>query len=479
MKKLLITCFSVAVLSGASYAQDGGHRIKVTVDGLKDTTCYLAGYYGKKQYYKDTSAFNSKGVCIFEGKDKLDGGIYSVIIPGNKYFEFIVNEQKFELHTDTINMVEHMKVKGSLENKLFYDHFKLVSSLQKEAGTLKTSLKRLKEKEDSVKGSTKDSIKITNDQLRKVNRQVEDYKLGIIADHPNTLLATIFKAMKDPDIPDPPKDEDGNIIDSLFQYKYLKQHFWDNVDFANGDILRTPIYHTRMLRYIEKMTPQIPDSINAAADILLEKAKANDDIFRYTLSKIIYLYETSKIMGMDAVFVHLAEKYYMTNQAFWVDSVQLFKISDRVRSIKPTLIGKQAPPIYHMKDRAGNLIPLYSIDADFTVLVFWDPDCGHCKKEMPKLIEIYNKFKDQGVKFYSVCTELERDKWIKFIDEYEFGWINVADFELRSPFRELYDISSTPKVFVLDKNKKIIAKKIGHEQLDEILERKLKQNKSK
>ena len=448
--------------------QNDGHDITITIKGYKDTVCYLAGYFGKKQYYKDTSAFDSKGVCRFKGEEPLDPGIYSIILPGNTYFEFIINEQKFQLKTDSSNLVANMEVNNSVENKLFYEHFNLVASLQKDAAKYKKELDRLTEKDD------KDSARIVRKKLKGVNTQVEDYKLGIIKDYPESFLAKLFKAMKDPVIPKPPKDENGKVIDSLFQYKYLKRHFWDNIDFSNDNILRTPIYHGRMMRFFEKMTAQIPDSICASAYHLLELAQENDEIFKYTLSKLIYKYETSKIMGMDGVFVCLAERYYMTNKAFWVDSVQLFKISDRVRSIKPTLIGRQAPPLYNLRDRTGKLVPLYSIDSEYLMIVFWDPDCGHCKKEMPKIKEVYDKFKDKGLKVYAVCTELEKDKWINYMDKHEYDWIDVADFELRSPFREFYDIDSTPKIFLLDKDKKIIAKKIGHEQLEKILRRKLK-----
>lgn len=448
--------------------KDGGHDITITVHGYADTACYLAGYFGKKQYYKDTSAFDSKGVCRFKGDELLPPGIYSLILPGNTYFEFIINEQVFQLETDTLNLVGNMKVKNSLENSLFYEHFKLVGSLQKDAGKLKKDLDRVTKNDD------KDSIKVVRKQLREVNTRVENYKLGIMKDHPETFLAHLFKAMKDPEIPTPPKDENGKVLDSLFQYKYLKAHFWDNIDFSTDNILRTPIFHGRLMRFMEKMTAQMPDSICASAYQVLDLAQDNDEIFKYTLSKLIYKYETSKIMGMDGVFVCLAEKYYMTNKAFWVDSVQLFKISDRVRSIKPTLIGKHAPPLYNLKDRNGKLIPLYSVQSEFLMMVFWDPDCGHCKKEMPKIAEVYDKYKDKGLKVYAVCTELEKDKWLKYMDDHKYGWIDVADFELRSPFREYYDIDSTPKIFLLDKEKKIIAKKIGHEQLDKILERRLK-----
>ncbi|MBL4754525.1 MAG: DUF5106 domain-containing protein [Flavobacteriales bacterium] len=445
-----------------------GHNITITVKGFQDTVCYLAGYFGKKQYYKDTAAFNANGVCNFSGDEPLPPGIYSLILPGNNYFEFIINEQEFQLFTDTGNLIQHMEVKNSLENKLFYEHFMLVASLQKDAANYKKTLNRLSEKED------KDSTKIVRAKLRTVNRKVEDYKLGIIKEHPTSFLAHLFKAMKDPEIPKPPKDENGKVIDSLFQYKYLKRNFWDNIDFSTDNILRTPIYHGRLMRFMDKMTAQIPDSIIVSVDQIVQLALQNDEMFMYTVSKLIYKYETSKIMCMDAVFVHIAEKYYLTGLATWVDDVQMEKIRQRVKDVKPTLCGKQAPPLYNLKDRDGKLIPLYSIDSEYTMMVFWDPDCGHCKKEMPKIKEVYDKYKAKGLQVYAVCTEQEKDKWLKYMDNHAYGWIDVADFELRSPFREYYNIDSTPKIFLLDRQKKVIAKKIAHEQLDKILARKLK-----
>jgi len=361
-----------------------------------------------------------------------------------------------------------MVVKNSLENKLFYEHFMLVASLQKDAADYKKTLDRLSKKDD------KDSTKLIRTKLRSVNTKVEDYKLGIINDHPESFLAHLFKAMKDPEIPKPPKDENGKVIDSLFQYKYLKRHFWDNVDFSTDNILRTPIYHGRLMRFMDKMTAQMPDSIIVSADQIVQLSLQDDEIFKYTLSKLIYKYETSKIMCMDAVFVHLAEKYYLTGLATWVDDVQLEKIRQRVKDVKPTLCGKQAPPLYNLKDRDGKLIPLYSVESEYLMMVFWDPDCGHCKKEMPKIKEVYDKYKEKGLKVYAVCTEQERDKWLTYMDKHAYGWIDVADFELRSPFREYYNIDSTPKIFLLDRQKKVIAKKIAHEQLDTILGRKLK-----
>ncbi len=173
MKNIMVLVV-LGLLFSKSYADGNGHEINIKVNGLKDSVCYLAGYYGKKQYYKDTSRFDSKGICTFKGKEELPGGIYSIILPGNKYFEFIINEQEFTLETDTINFVKNMKVKGSVENKLFYEHFNLVANLQKDAEKYKKMLSKLEE------WGNNDSIAIIRKKLKKINSQVEDYKLGLI-----------------------------------------------------------------------------------------------------------------------------------------------------------------------------------------------------------------------------------------------------------------------------------------------------------
>ena len=194
-------------------------------------------------------------------------------------------------------------------------------------------------------------------------------------------------------------------------------------------------------------------------------------------------------MGMDAVFVHMAENYYSKDQAFWVDSAQLAKIAERVRKTKPTLIGKRTPNVILQDTTESKWYNLYDVTAEYTILYFWDPSCGHCKKETPKLKTLYEKVKDKGVEVFAVCTEFETPDWKKYVRENDLNWINVSDNpEINKTavkylqfttleslnFRYTYDIYSTPRVFLLDADKKILAKRIGVEQLEEILEHKLK-----
>ena len=111
--------------------------------------------------------------------------------------------------------------------------------------------------------------------------------------------------------------------------------------------------------------------------------------------------------------------------------------------------------------------------------MFWAPDCGHCKKSMPKTVEFYEKFKDKDVEILAVCTKVQdgcKECW-PFIKEKEMdGFINATDPFLRSRYKQIYDIRTTPQIFILDKDKKIVSKRIGAEQLEEVVGDYLKYN---
>ena len=113
---------------------------------------------------------------------------------------------------------------------------------------------------------------------------------------------------------------------------------------------------------------------------------------------------------------------------------------------------------------------MHAVEAKFTILIFWDPNCGHCKKEIPKLQALYEKYDRKTLKVYSVGTPLENNDYKKYIKEHKLSWISVSDTpEDPSMFRADYDIKSSPTIFVLDKDKKIIAKKVESEQIEGFL----------
>ncbi len=447
-------------LSVTGYSQKPGYQIIVHIPAMKDTPCYLANYYGDKQYIQDTVRSDVNGTVVFEGRMSLPGGIYLFVFPDKRYFEMLVDkEQHFTMETIWDDPINNMKIKGSKDNEQFYDYLKFAVQLQKKSMELQEKLKTAASKSDST---------AISEELKKSDEQMSGYRNNFLQQYPETFLAKIFRTLPEPEIPKEIPTLPNGRKDSTYAYRYYKSHYFDNVDFADRRLLRTPLFAPKVEKYMNVLTPQIPDSINVSAEYVVEKAKSDSEVFKYVLWWITYNYETSKVMGMDEVFVHMVEKYYMTGQAYWLDSAQQVKIIDRARKIAPNIIGNTAPELA-LKDTLGQWQILSKVPAKYTILVFWDPDCGHCQKEIPKVKEVYDKWKTKGVKVYAVDIEVDEAKWKKFIREKNLDWINVNDVNHQSNFRQLYDIYSTPVIYILDDKKVIRAKRIGAEQIDEFL----------
>ncbi|WP_032277513.1 peroxiredoxin family protein, partial [Escherichia coli] len=150
-------------------------------------------------------------------------------------------------------------------------------------------------------------------------------------------------------------------------------------------------------------------------------------------------------------------------------------------------IGQSAPNL-NLSDTTGKAVSLYAIHAPFTVVAFWDPNCGHCKDEIPRLDSLYkNKWKAMGVKVLSVnIYENEVSSWKKFIADKKLSsdWLQAYETKEakeateksgQANYRQLFDIIKTPTLYLLDKDKHIIAKQLSLEQFDELLKAKTKQ----
>lgn len=481
MKKLFPILLLIG-LSSAVFGQSNQRSIKIKIDGLKNSDLYLINYYGNQRYYKDTAQINEKGVAHFNTDKVIESGIYGVFHNGKVLFEILVDEPVIEIETDTLNPVKNMVVKKSAENKLFLEHLLHVGKIQENAA-------QLREKLNSK--PTAEEKKNIEQQLQNIEKEVQDYRLTIIKQHPNTFVASLFKGMKEPET----TQFDALENDSLLQYKryqYYKNHFFDELDFSDERMLRSPIYHNKIEKYFTKLTYPNPDSINADIDWVVEKARANKEIFKYTIHYLINHYEKSKIMGMDAVFAHIALNYYTKEQAFWADEKLIEKVQEKAQKLQPLLIGKTAINLILLDTAKKNWINMHEINKDYTVLIFWDPECGHCKKELPKIAEYYQTIKDKSVAVFAVSSD-HNDAWKKFIKDHHLDFLNVAvpkevyeDKQvateyIRKGYTDLkslnytttYDVFTTPQIYLLDKNKTIIAKKLDSELLKQVLNKEL------
>ena len=164
-----------------SDGSSSGYKITGEITGLGNDTVLLAYYFGGKQYASDT-AYCTNGKFIFKGKKSLQGGMYLVVLPGNKYFDIIVSEQQFEIKTDINSLVPSMRFKNSKENTLFYEYLNFITNKQSEVIPLR-------EAEKDASSSEKERIR---KEIIIIDQQVKEYQLDFQDQHPDIFFTKII-----------------------------------------------------------------------------------------------------------------------------------------------------------------------------------------------------------------------------------------------------------------------------------------------
>lgn len=461
MRRILLILSTLLFISFSIFA-NGGHEIKIKLNDFDQKQLYLGYHYGDKQYIKDTVTVDANGYFTFQGEEPLEGGVYLVIMPpDNQYFQLLIDEyqQKFSVETSAKDPVANIKITGSSDNKLFYDYLNYLSE------------KIVEQKELSKDKDSPDEAKqaATEKKLEALDALVKKYQSDLVKNHPKSMASLLVKSNLNNPIPTFEGTEEEV---SAKRYYYYKDHYFDNLDLGDYRLLRTPFLFERVTYYLEKLTPQHPDSIIVSIDYLLGKMQPAEETFKYYLIHFLNKYASSKIVGQDKVYVHIAENYYCKGLAPWTDEEQLAKICDNARRLKPVLLGKKARDI-EAKDREGKSHNLYDFETEYTILYFWAPDCGHCKKMTPFLIDFNEKYKSKGVSIMTICKPKSgeyKECW-NYIDEHNNmeNMLNTYDPSNRAQI--YYNVRSTPSMFILNKDKEIVMKGIGADQLDDVMDK--------
>lgn len=461
-------------------AQNNGYEIKTVLKPYTNCWIYLGTYYGKNKILADSAWFNEKSEGVFKGPSKLPGGIYFFVTPSRSLlFELLMDKtQQFSIIADSAHL-DQIQVTGSSENELFAAYSSFLTKIAPQLNGLQQQLKSARSKADST---------AIQEQLRIKNKELNDYRENIITTYPESMTAAFFTAVKLPEIKKWPTKPNGSR-DSIAAWRYMREHFWDGVSFDNDNLVRTPFFDPKLEDYYKYYVPQDADSIIPEVNYMLLASRTAQEMHRYLLGKFTDKYINPEIMGQDKVFLFLFNNYYSKGDTLWLSEKQRKYIFDRAYSLMANQINEPAPQLT-LTDTLGKPMSLYAVKAPFTFLVFWDPTCGHCREEVPMLDSIYEaKWKKLGVAVFSVNTnEKTFTEWKQFIKEHALGgWYHCwqtkeareADETAgRANFRQLFDVFQTPTMYLLDANKKIIAKKLSLEQYDSVIAAKLKSTKS-
>ena len=489
MKKLflcLVCCFSLFRMEAQS-----GYEITINLKNCNDTLAYLTFYQMDKTMIKDTCKSIKNGKIVFKGKGKLDKGIYSLISQQKSImFDFFIDDttQKLELKSELgPNILTELTALNSTRENDFFNYIRFITQQNKEFADVRQKME-LKTK--------KDTLALVEIQ-KKMENSIADYEEKFLLANKGSYIADVVNLKMEKVLKDKPKTPDAAA-----EVAYYRKHYWDNVDFHDDSTMRNPFFFKKLKKYFDNVLPIQADTVAVAIDKMMNQTLPESLFNKLMLAHFTYSYETSEIMGFDKVFVHMADAYFKTGKAKGVyeDDV-IERIIKRANKLRPLLIGATAHDLFMIKaedfpkmknmgfEDAKNseemtkvfykneaevnkmFVKLSDVKANYTLLIFWDVDCGHCQKEIPKLITTYNELlsEHKDIKVYSVYMQHEGDKYLKYIAEHQLPWINVYDGAHYNNAVEIYDVYSTPVIYLLDKNKVIKAKRISVEQIKPLI----------
>ena len=243
------------------------------------------------------------------------------------------------------------------------------------------------------------------------------------------------------------------------------RHFWVGIEAFDGPTDENPVLASQIDFYFDKLVAPLPDSINLEIDRLIDRTNNNTDLRDFILWHLLEKYRHPEYMSQDQVFVYLYDQYFSQLEIKDLNEANLALIQEKAERLRRLALFNTAPNFM-----LNDSLDLQSIAGEITVLFFYDHDCDVCQQEMQDL--------DSVGMIHPEIMVLALDMNPDGSGGFEIRPQGNGDF--KSPIQDrritnpselvgLYDIETTPLIYVLDHDKHIIAKKIRAKQIPLLL----------
>ncbi|MDR0824238.1 MAG: AhpC/TSA family protein [Prevotella sp.] len=439
-------------------------NLEVTIAGQKGKKMYLGQYFREATYARDSVIVSNSGKAIFTAKEKYPEAQYFIYIEPDIRADLLIGDDQKDIQI-TLNSANPQKstVSGSSDTKLLWnylnwaaDNDKKKASLEKQLYDPKTTDKKKADLEKEITAEEETSLK---------------YVENLITDNKDNWFGTFLKGMTPVALPHPSPENEQDFAENI---QYGRVHYFDNIDLTDQRLWSTNYLTSIIDSYMQQWVDQTPDSLAMEASKLVAKTNSNEFCYKEMLTYLINSAISSDRMGDENIWARLFEEYIFNakHRPDWIDSAQMIDLQKMYEKVKDNRIGMKAHNLI-LTTLIGDTIKTNDIEADYLILYFYSHDCNHCIMETPVLHDkLYKKYKDKGVQVVAIDLKGEdKEEWEKFVETNKIAnWINVADPMYKSQYWIYYDISKIPSVFVLDKNKKIVAKKLESKGLGEFFD---------
>lgn len=439
------------------------YQITLKINGGNDSVMLLGHYYGKGNRVVDTAYLDKKGRFTFSSTTKsLPEGLCFFANNKGNYVEFVVYHETpyFDFETQQADWTSNMVVKGSQQNTFFFN-------FHREQGAISADLDRKQMTMDSV--AFRDYCDIQYTRLDSIRHAYCD-------NHPNMFLAKMMRMTRD--VNPPLVDDHGDSLTLTQRRDYYLDHYFDNIPLEEPCAIHTPkkVFLDRLMNYFDNVLKYAPpEEIIRHIDPIVDRSKAAPEVFQFLVLTLTQKYLQSNVMVYDQVYVHMVQKYFASEDNFWSEPSSIEKETTRAAKWERLLVGKEAPELILFDT---NHIPhsLHATPAKWKLLIFWSPNCGHCQHVIPHIYQLFEKYRDQyDLAAFTILSEPDdktRREWKDFLQKHSMNhpaWLCLDGGEANVDWHDVYDITSTPQIYLLDENNIIQAKKLGESNAESVI----------
>ena len=434
-----------------------GYKFTLQIDNNRDTMMLLGYYYAESLRILDTAYNNGHGKYVFEGDRELLPGLYFFNNQKGQYVDFVIYHEKpnFKFHTDQRDWQRNMEVKGSKQNTVFFNFHRASEKIYEEMENAKGEM------DDSSYGAYR----------RRQYLRLDSIRLAFVESNPDAMVSRMMMATKDPAAP--PDSLQGND-----RYFWFMHHYFDNMPLDDDFLVRTPksVFYQRVADYIDKHMQGLPPAaIIPLLDSLMDRAEPSPEVFKWLVHTTTEKFLQSNVMVYDEVYVHMVQRYYATGKAFWMSPSGIDHEVERATKWERLLVGREAPELI-LFDTLHRPASLHHMPGRYTLLLFWSPTCGHCREIIPAIYKVFDRVADSlNLTAFAILSEPDEAtvvKWKKFLADHHMTnprWINLNGAEANVDWREVYDIQTTPQIYLVEnETHKFVAKKLSAELFETI-----------
>lgn len=439
--------FFLFLLCTGAWAQ---YSIKGTIDPSHDYSWILLYKLenGDQTYVDNADVVDGAFEFKVEGEPS---GIYRAYyqIENNLYVEFIYNKEEIDFTFNPENPGESIFFNQSEENSIYQDYYRTVSDKQKALDSVQALYFNAQDPEEIKQLETR--YKVAFEELETEQTRFENNTDGMMAQH-------IIRASRQYNPPAPLKEPQDYINE-------IKTHFFDSMDVSDSVLSNSSFITDRMRDYVLYLNQS---DTQEATDILQKEAIAKAVNWAGDEYVLLETFEESLIQEyleiQNAPMVKFVMDEYYSKLPKEVQNLQFMSM---VIGEMKTAIGVRAPDFSW--EYEGEKRHLYGlVGTDYYIVLFFSSGCPHCQMEVPEFHEFISGI--ENIKVITVGLEDEASSWENMTVNYP-EFINVLDLEKwSSPKVKSYGVHAIPSYFVLDADKRILAKPEDFDELKSLFE---------